>query len=671
MSRLRPHLAHKGLLPAPESNVQQLPSAPKRRRVRRGTSSCWECRHRKVRCTFVENSTVCISCTRRGSECVSQEFQINPAGTRGQSDVAYHKVAQSLLHVEGLINGLLDQVSRSSSSSSTGKAATLPLRQFRFHQRSPSGTTCAVQPGPALPREIRPQLAREELFFQSEDFDRIPSVTLPTDPTASEPSPPSPIEPGGGIHVADPGSALSLPPTLPDYHSISHHVHSLMPSLGSALAILRRAKYVYLPMQMIQRPYREFVESSVVYQPADPFTIPEPTAHPILIARRFIQIALGLQQLHEDSSSDTRSSRLLRAAREASRRYFDAATRYVTSQDPLVASDDGIETLMLEGLYQINSGNLPLGWMAFRRAIGIAQLMKLPLRSRKEGERQGSNNTQALTKSQFLWFRLNYGDQPQFSDAHSIYTAATASRDVLSRFILYRKFNQVPSCCRAVDFKALTASATLLLAHLDGHRLDHANGLAHQRLQDLGLVQMAVESIEGLVRSSPNSQGETGLRVLKGLQEAEARAADSVAHSLCIDGWASGGECHVFEEGSGLEFAAPYLGRVRIAPLEVPAEGSAALDWLLVEQFGAMPSTSASRGSEQWPPMHSKAPSDAVPSLAGFSVMATLWDEVGGSVPNTTLVSPPSLAAQGLYQEVVPGRTHRVEYMDTSGLGSI
>lgn len=577
-----------------------------------------------------------------------------------------------------------------------------------------------------------------------------------------------------------------------------------MPSLGSALAILRRAKYVYLPMQMIQRPYREFVESSVVYQPADPFTIPEPTAHPILIARRFIQIALGLQQLHEDSSSDTRSSRLLRAAREASRRYFDAATRYVTSQDPLVASDDGIETLMLEGLYQINSGNLPLGWMAFRRAIGIAQLMKLPLRSRKEGERQGSNNTQALTKSQFLWFRLNYGDrflslmlgvpsataddsfvsshvmaadvplgrlerlhtvimgrliarnqrlaaadhpiqalrseleetrsidremrkiaplfpvewclpphqgdlvtdaiksreetprllaqvnhahllliihlpyiiqtlcsEPQFSDAHSIYTAATASRDVLSRFILYRKSNQVPSCCRAVDFKGLTASATLLLAHLDGHRLDHANGLAHQRLQDLGLVQMAVESIEGLVRSSPNSQGETGLRVLKGLQEAEARAADSVAHSLCIDGWASGGECHVFEEGSGLEFAAPYLGRVRIAPLEVPAEGSAALDWLLVEQFGAMPSTSASRGSEQWPPMHSKAPSDAVPSLAGFSVMATLWDEVGGSVPNTTLVSPPSLAAQGLYQEVVPGRTHRVEYMDTSGLGSI
>lgn len=52
-------------------------SEVKRRRVRKGTHSCWECKRRKMKCIFdpLTNAiTTCNGCRRRGSQCVSQEF---------------------------------------------------------------------------------------------------------------------------------------------------------------------------------------------------------------------------------------------------------------------------------------------------------------------------------------------------------------------------------------------------------------------------------------------------------------------------------------------------------------------------------------------------------------------------------------------------------------------
>ncbi|KAF2877616.1 hypothetical protein BDV95DRAFT_477574, partial [Massariosphaeria phaeospora] len=45
----------------------------KRRKVRKGTHSCEECRRRKVKCIFAPpEDAVCITCQRRGAKCTSQ-----------------------------------------------------------------------------------------------------------------------------------------------------------------------------------------------------------------------------------------------------------------------------------------------------------------------------------------------------------------------------------------------------------------------------------------------------------------------------------------------------------------------------------------------------------------------------------------------------------------------
>lgn len=60
---------------APSHDVFSDPGA-KRRKVRKGTHSCWECKRRKMKCRFDPRiaSASCNGCRRRGSQCISQEF---------------------------------------------------------------------------------------------------------------------------------------------------------------------------------------------------------------------------------------------------------------------------------------------------------------------------------------------------------------------------------------------------------------------------------------------------------------------------------------------------------------------------------------------------------------------------------------------------------------------
>lgn len=51
------------------------PALLKRRKVRKGTQSCWECKRRKIRCSFAApTEPVCDGCRSRRVECISQEF---------------------------------------------------------------------------------------------------------------------------------------------------------------------------------------------------------------------------------------------------------------------------------------------------------------------------------------------------------------------------------------------------------------------------------------------------------------------------------------------------------------------------------------------------------------------------------------------------------------------
>ncbi|CAK7218042.1 hypothetical protein SEUCBS140593_003409 [Sporothrix eucalyptigena] len=81
----------------------------RRRKVRKGTHSCWECRRRKIRCQFASpDDVVCIGCRARGSACRSQEFTDETPAP--QQQVPEKKVAQRLDRLESMMEQLMTHV---------------------------------------------------------------------------------------------------------------------------------------------------------------------------------------------------------------------------------------------------------------------------------------------------------------------------------------------------------------------------------------------------------------------------------------------------------------------------------------------------------------------------------------------------------------------------------
>ena len=76
----------------------------KRRKVRKGTQSCWECRRRKVQCVFLATSgTICQNCRRRGTACNSQEHPDVPVPAPASGS---NQIQARLGRVEELIEQL-------------------------------------------------------------------------------------------------------------------------------------------------------------------------------------------------------------------------------------------------------------------------------------------------------------------------------------------------------------------------------------------------------------------------------------------------------------------------------------------------------------------------------------------------------------------------------------
>lgn len=664
-----------------QSSSARSPSghAPRRRKVRKGTSSCWECKRRKVRCAFeVGSREACLSCRRRGCQCISQD--VLDEDSTCEVDARYYEVGQKIVRVESLVNQLLRQGGQPESAS-TSSGENISCRRASNSIVCSNRTSGVAEPLKAL--------------------DRIPETGCDSGTsTISSISdalrrPQSSQEVHWGQHPGMPEPSKQFP--------LSSLIHSFLPSTNIAALIIHRGKFFSLPIQMLRQPFKAILDSSGANEVQSTLESPSQTAHPIYLARKLIQLAISLQQM--DPAAVPSDLGLEDSARDVAARYLQAASRYVTSQDSLVISPEGLETLMFEGLYHINSGSWRLAWLVFRRALGIASL--LGFQAPRQHPQIGSMTPHSGSSAEFLWFRLVYIDRflslmlslpitiaddsfandrllaaegplgrlerihavamgriilrnermrcsTQDSQAvricynetqdidhglkmaaralpakwwtlpklgptaagaelkegtarlvmqthqhdllvllHLPYiipdsytrsitkgaraelsvpvytynklTALNASREVLARFTLLHDSNYLPFYSRSINFKALTASTTLLLAHIESHRLGRANVLEHQRPHDLEIVEKATNVMKKAASLNNDVPGHSSVQVLQRITEVEAKSADGTDYIAWREvGVVGNVECSIYESGNALTLSIPYFGTIRI-----------------------------------------------------------------------------------------------------------
>ncbi|KAJ4123094.1 hypothetical protein NW768_010087 [Fusarium equiseti] len=340
----------------------------KRRKVRKGTRSCWECRRRKIKCQFTnEDDPICVGCTQRETNCISQEYV--PAPSAAPQD---KRLAQRLGRLEQLMEKLVDNGSEprkqgSIPSPSDSEGPTSTLTQFTQH------TVDVFEPSVA---DNAAQMAL------SHNENAGPAII--TKQKARYPS----------------RSAKAA--------NVSAQLHALFPSQQILYAISQ------------QSPGARFVLNSFYSQQDQIDGKPEPlsalaqippiTSHPSVLARRLLQLAVCLQQM--PTFFDGSALGLSKSPRETMEEWVAVTGRLVTSDDDYVGCLEGLESLILHSFYQSDAGHLRKAWLTCRRALNMAQLMGIDRKNAKPiRSADPALNEKHRPSPPVIWFRINCNDR--------------------------------------------------------------------------------------------------------------------------------------------------------------------------------------------------------------------------------------------------------------------
>ncbi|KAK7408702.1 hypothetical protein QQX98_009118 [Neonectria punicea] len=348
--------------------------AAKRRKVRKGTRSCWECRRRKIKCEFnADEDAVCVGCVARDSRCVSQEEVVEPAPTPDR------RLAQRLGRLEELMEKIVNNTT----------AAEDPAPQKIPTPSESPATATATATGPAS------SYAGAGL---GDIFDSSAGQMTSLGP--------------GSVGLPSPHAAFPFPSRgtarTAKYHSISRTLHALLPPQQTLYAISQQspgAKYVLAAFysQQDQMDGKPEPISSLAQ-------VPEPTSHPALLAKRLLQLAICLQQM--PPFFDSSGLCLGKSPAEAMEEWVAVAGRLVTSDDDLVGCLEGLECLILQSFYQSDAGHLRKSWMTSRRALNMGQLMGIDRKTTKTIRSCDPGFDVARQPSPaVLWFRINCCDR--------------------------------------------------------------------------------------------------------------------------------------------------------------------------------------------------------------------------------------------------------------------
>lgn len=318
---------------------------PLRKKMRKGTKSCLECRRRKIKCTFEPGRPACCNeCYARGSTCIDQEhgdIQTYSASTAEQSS---YSLRERVSQLEDLVKQVLHR---------------LPERADETDKTSePDKSQVDAQAAEVL-KSLKSSLRRadavleESLLLPGGLRDDAPALTLFDNEviTRKESQP--------VISRAQYNKSKALITALTQ----------LLPSPHDLEIILQNSHEWWL---IWRKMFPEITDSRCE-------TIKESVSHslrsekPAELAKIMLCIAIGVHQLPE--SFDWSVLHMKEEPAELMERYIATVDRLITSDDEIAATLEGIECMMLEAKYHVNMGRPRRAWLLFHRGIAFSQLL--------------------------------------------------------------------------------------------------------------------------------------------------------------------------------------------------------------------------------------------------------------------------------------------------------
>ncbi|MCJ1466983.1 hypothetical protein MMC07_005605 [Pseudocyphellaria aurata] len=351
-----------------------------RKKMRKGTHSCLQCRRRKIRCVFSSNSKICNGCISRGTECVDQEYG------DGRLSVAEKKKKAREKELGGLISQVLRNMEESGGASSLGESEMTAAEALKRLQSELLPSTITAADVSADRNAMMNSTLSESLNASHSAihrFEKAPLLSLfenevlnHKDNDVSQASVPQPAKMDVNQPVIDKSSR------------VLKAVRALVPNANDLTSILRVSQVWSLQWQKnfpdILEAKCETLKPSQIQSVLDYIYRTLESDNAADVVRILLCLALSLQQLPGDFDFVRLN---LPASPEALQDY------YLTSVETLLAPDegfacscDGLACMLLQARFYVYTGKPRKAWIIFRRAISFAQLLGLHRKLENQAE---------------------------------------------------------------------------------------------------------------------------------------------------------------------------------------------------------------------------------------------------------------------------------------------
>ncbi|OOQ82470.1 hypothetical protein PEBR_38902 [Penicillium brasilianum] len=314
-------------------------NGPPRKKMRKGTKSCVECRRRKIRCTYhPDRPETCNECRLRGSTCIDQEHSSDDLGSAPgstQGDQRY-SLRERVAHLEAVVQGLskrLDQQSSHETPSRNLPQAEVTPPATESDQLGPSSDQ--IQNAPVM------QLFDNYLLSRREDPDSNDRFAGAKD-------------------------------TSPKARAVRAELLSLLPPTSDIRMVIAETSHLWCLWD------EHFPELLTRFD--FPSELGESTVAPAEIAKAVVCLAISVIHLLPEFSFDALQHPL--DPQEFAARCTGTVDRLVVRDDEFAATLPGIEVQMLLSKYHLNEGRLRKAWLVNRRAIEFAHLAGMHLSTR-------------------------------------------------------------------------------------------------------------------------------------------------------------------------------------------------------------------------------------------------------------------------------------------------
>ncbi len=339
----------------------------KRRKVRKGTRSCWECKGRKVKCTYLTaDEAVCDGCFRRGTKCVSQDLPEQPLAPVDRR----RQIGNRMIRVESLIEKLVKTIGSGTKAAGVSDENINVTSLLDPESLSPSPSPIQAAQPSLVPSRSTPA------WYVSTLSSGLPIVANGSQDAAGQDS--FTRDTGSKIVVEQPQTS-----EVQALEKIAEALLNTFPSQEGVNMIVDKAG----PMpsfyhQMVRKPYKEMRvdEKERQDQLAELTARHTPKTHPLIIARQMMLLAISFRYIHPAFHHELKG--FSGPPRIVMQQVADAAIELITTNHGMVNTIEGLECLLLVSTFQADSGNLRDGWSNTRRALLTAQLMCLHRQNR-------------------------------------------------------------------------------------------------------------------------------------------------------------------------------------------------------------------------------------------------------------------------------------------------